>query len=395
MGISVPGLLNFRGDRWQVAADLLRSSARGSTAQADSLRAAADAMSKAWSDEIGAMIAERCRQQADLVEQQATTLPPLADALDAGAAQMQDLSTEMLKLVERAAAADVVVTDDGGARPAFDLGLLDPREAAKRIAVANAVRAVATSILHRADLVDRRLATVLALALGLMAPPFDMGPLDLSDEALARAADLTTQGSTGYCAWVSPLMSLARSNPDFIRRHMVWDEDSQTYTVILYDRDTGAPIQVSVDPRQLPEFPSNGMTQEPDFVSIYTQAMRQTYPDIDSSNFQLTGKIVLGKTYDEHTSREVPFDEIRDTLDTEPPGSAMVATTGAPEQQPDDVPANKKLYGGHAYSVVGFTPDGQIILRNPHGPGSDSHTVTLTEDEYRRWINGVMTWPAQ
>ena len=64
MGISVPGLLNFRGDRWQVAADLLRSSARGSTAQADSLRAAADAMSKAWSDEIGAMIAERCRQQA-------------------------------------------------------------------------------------------------------------------------------------------------------------------------------------------------------------------------------------------------------------------------------------------------------------------------------------------
>ena len=176
---------------------------------------------------------------------------------------------------------------------------------------------------------------------------------------------------------------------------MVWDEDSQTYTVTLYDRDTGAPIQVSVDPRQLPEFPSNGMTQEPDFVSIYTQAMRQTYPDIDSSNFQLTGKIVLGKTYDEHTSREVPFDEIRDTLDTEPPGSAMVATTGAPEQQPDDVPANKKLYGGHAYSVVGFTPDGQIILRNPHGPGSDSHTVTLTEDEYRRWINGVMTWPAQ
>lgn len=117
MGISVPGLLNFRGDRWQVAADLLRSSARGSTAQADSLRAAADAMSKAWSDEIGAMIAERCRQQADLVEQQATTLPPLADALDAGAAQMQDLSTEMLKLVERAAAADVVVTDDGERGP--------------------------------------------------------------------------------------------------------------------------------------------------------------------------------------------------------------------------------------------------------------------------------------
>ena len=156
MGISVPGLLNFRGDRWQVAADLLRSSARGSTAQADSLRAAADAMSKAWSDEIGAMIAERCRQQADLVEQQATSLPPLADALDAGAAQMQDLSTEMLKLVERAAAADVVVTDDGGARPAFDLGLLDPREAAKRIAIANAVRAVAISILQRADLVDRR-----------------------------------------------------------------------------------------------------------------------------------------------------------------------------------------------------------------------------------------------
>src|SRR5690606_2928285 len=99
--------------------------------------------------------------------------------------------------------------------------------------------------------------------------------------------------------------------------------------------------------------------------------------------------------YVETQAANTSFDSIRQTLEADPPGAVMVATTNAPEQQPDNMPDDKKLQGGHAYSVTGFTPDGRIILKNPHGPGAADHTIMLTEDEYQRWLNGVMQIPGE
>lgn len=396
MSITVARLVRFDPGPWAARAEAFRRAAEQSADQAHALRHTAESIREAWRDTIGDMIATRCEERAQEVEFLGTLLPNLANILTDAAAQMQVLRVTLLQVLSVARANQITVLDSGLAFPTPDTGLLDPTVLIRRISLARAIAAHVGHILRSASVVDQGAATALALALGFRIPPFDLGPLDFSDQGIRDQANDDAQGSVPLCAWLAPLVSLGRANPEFIRRHVVWDPVSQTYEVTMYDPETGAPQRTTVDPRNLSDpDPRDAYTGEPNFLSIYVQALRQLHPEITSSNFPLTGKIVLGRSYTETQAATTSFDSIRRTLTTTPPGAVMVATTNAPDPQPDNVPADKKIISNHAYSVVGFTDDGKIMLQNPHGPGAPPHVVELTEDEYARWTNGVMQWPAQ
>ncbi|MDO5734880.1 MAG: hypothetical protein Q4P15_00230 [Propionibacteriaceae bacterium] len=400
MSIDVEKLSTFDAGPWESRAAAFRYAASQGSDQAESLRRTGVSIKDAWRDTIGDMIGARCEEQAQEVERLAKVLPKLADVLTNAAARMEQLRGQLLQMLAIADANRIRVLDSGRALPIPETALLDPKVLLRRLALARAISANVRQLLHVATVVDMSAASALAVALGLDIQTFDLGPLDFSDDGILDQVDDSAQGSVPLCAFLSPLMSLGRSNPEFIRQHVVWDPVSQTYEVTMYDPETGAAQRTTVDPRHLQDpDPRNAWTKEPNYLSIYVQAMRQLHPEIESSNFPLTGKIVLGKNYTETQSSNTSFDSIRSTLSTQPPGAVMVATTNAPDPQPDPLPkdflAEKKIFGNHAYSVIGFTDDGKIRLQNPHGPASHPHIVELTEDEYTRWTNGVMQWPAQ
>lgn len=381
MSLTIGALLAFETSGWEAAAELLRASAGRCGEAAQALHAVADRMAEAWDDEVGEAIARRCRVQAGLLEAQAAALEPATRLLEDGAHTMGSAADELRALARRAEAMGLRPTEEGWApaRPPA----ADPLELAKGDAGRAAVRSIAADILHRADLIDRHLATVLSEATGVGLARFDLGPLPLTDAGLALAADLTAQGPTAQSPWVAALMALAGSNPAHLRDHLAWNQDAEAYTVTLYDPATRNPVPVVVDPARLPEFPSNAMTQGADFVGVYTAALEARFPgEVGATR---AGELLLGRRHEQLSPGQFSVDELRSTLEGPRPGAVLV-TTGPVTGQGDVLP-------GHTYAASAVTPDGGIVLRNPHGPGAPGATVTLSGAQLRSVAAGVTIWP--
>lgn len=367
MKLTVEALLAFDPTHWRAAAEALSAVARGTQGTGGLLDEVAVRMGTAWSDEVGAMIVARCRAHAEAVMGLAEVLAPLADTLHAGADAMSACADELRALlaVEPSAQAD---------SHAFTA---DPQTLAR----ADAVRSVTASILQRATVVDRRVAAALTGTLRLETPTQDLGPLDLSGEGLALAADLTTQGPTGLDAWTATLMSLGRSDPAAVNADLAWDEERQAYRVRLFDPGTDRPVEEIVDPQGLPEFPSNAMTQAPDFVAVLTQALRQRHPDLDVPDAPAAAWMLLGVEASQLCDDEVSFSEILERAGAERPDAVIISTKSTPGQ------------AGEHWSVAGVTSDGSLVLRHPNGPGYPHPVRTLDEGAYRRIVDGVVILP--
>lgn len=85
------------------------------------------------------------------------------------------------------------------------------------------------------------------------------------------------------------------------------------------------------------------------------------------------------------------MDELAQTVNGPPPG---VATAGvAPWNDQGNVDPNKKLASGHEYRISAVDTKNQTVtLKNPWGPeGANGYpgTVTLTYDEYKKWVTGT------
>lgn len=406
---TVSRLKSFNEAEWFGAADSFSDQGERKARQADSLNGTADAIEEAWRDEIGAMTAARHREYANAITNSVTLYEQAAEVLRDNAPAMAALRDQLLDVITFADREDVLVLDDGSAMPRIG-SMMDPTRWARQLSLARAIGALTRSILHRAGALDGMVALALWRIYLSDLPYFDGGPLDMSDEGIRQQVELSSQGSYGFCAFLAPLMALGEANPSLFQENMRWDPATETYLVTLHDPETGAPVEVRVDPRDIPrdgddlEGANNSVTGEPNFLSIYEQALRQQFPEIDSTNFPQAMRIITGREVEEVRAVDTSFDEIRETVEANPPGAAMVATTGAADPQDvANVPEEKRVVPGHAYAVEGFTDDGQIILRNTWGPdggmmydeATDQYlhcpgTVTLTEDEYQRWLNGTM-----
>ncbi len=222
------------------------------------------------------------------------------------------------------------------------------------------------------------------------------GPLDLSDAGIEMAVETNTQDGYGDCSMLANLLGLARANPQWVRDHIQWDAASGMYKVTLYDPNTGQPITTYVDPSVLPSATADqASTNDPTIFSVYEQALRQQFGNeyvtgqtIEHPSAVLTGK---GGEYAGPPSAAAA----RDVLNTQPPGVVVAG----PVNQPAGVDPSKMLAPGHAYNVASVDAAGNVTLINPWGPqggyGEDGHyypgEVTLTADEYQRWVVGSST----
>lgn len=400
---TVSDLEAFDAGVWQQPAEWCRTQSKAVTETQGELVAEAAAIDRSWPDPVGAMASAALRDQA-------ASYGELATGYDDGATVIEDAAGGPGGLGELhddlvTAKSEVVAhphmdgPDDNGVvrstiRFTLTLDLSKYVEYFQCATYANQQTLRIREILMRADGRDRQATVQLMGLVGVQLPPTTDGPIDLSDTGIVLQADLNSQDRYGDCVSLSTLISIAHSDPDFVRDHMKWDPATGTYQVTVYD--DGKPVTVSVDPTTLPADGSDqaGGTNNPSWLAVYEQALEQQFGDIeDGQTLETPMERITGN--DSDNGDTLSPDEIREALDRDPPAVITTATSGA-DEQPADVDPTKRVVEGHAYTVRGVDSDGNIVLQNPWGPngGWDGEQyypgeVHLTPDEYRRWFNGA------
>lgn len=255
--------------------------------------------------------------------------------------------------------------------------------------------------LDKATRADNKAAAALYRAEG-QEPPFqvlpDTGPINLDDASVRDQAQNSKQGVHGDCYFLSSLMALAESDPNFVREHMVWKGDH--WEVTLYDNMIFGVREnvIKVYPSDLDSTGTKGPDGEWNFLSVYEAAYRQTLlgkvqtSDIPGPLGSLGGVpsgamlTLTGKQADFSLVNPKDFSEIRDATNANPPRAVAVGTKDSHLVDEGSIPFDKRLCPNHAYQVKGFDEQGRIILVNPWGPGSTSYPteVHLTEEEFRQ-----------
>lgn len=398
---TVTDLLAFDPATWQRSAEWARKRAKTAAETQTELTTQAAAIDKAWPDPVGAMASAELREQAASFGELATAFDDGATVIDDAAGQMTDRKDELTQLQADVAGHPHLdgPDDHGNVRSTLPFPTIFPPDVPKIIeffqcrSLAGQQTLKAREILMRADGHDRQSTIALMALVGIDLPPSTDGPIDLSDTGIVLQADLNSQDRYGDCVSLATLVSIAHSDPDFIREHMVYDPATGTYRVTLYE--DGRPVTVSVDPDDLPADGSDqaGGTGNPSFLAVYEQALEQQFGDIeDGQTLETPMERITGQ--DSDNGGTLSPEEIREALDRDPPAIITTATSGA-EDQPDDVDPTKRVVDNHAYTVRGVDADGNIVLQNPWGPngGWDGDQyypgeVHLTPDEYERWFNG-------
>ncbi|WP_040282544.1 hypothetical protein [Tessaracoccus massiliensis] len=410
--MKVDDLKSFNEGDWMEAAAGFEEDASDKATYADKLDGTAGVIESQWRDEVGDMSAARHREHAEAVRDVIPIYEGAAQTVRDAASEMVARRGNLEDLLAFAQKHDIVVTNGGTTFPSPRALVDHAHELPKLFALNRAVGARIRLVLQMAAAADGRAALALLAVLRIDLPYFDGGPLDMSDEGIREQIALSAQGDYGFCAFLSPLMALGEANPDVIRDNVRWDPGTDSYVVTLHDPETGERIEVNVDPRDIPrnaagelEGADNTYTGEPNFLSIYEQAVRQQFPERKSYDFPTSVKIITGRDVDEVRAEHTSLDEIRQVREANPPGAVMVATTGAVETQNyETVPPEKFVVPGHAYTVDHVTEDGMIVLNNTWGPEGGSFEypkdsgnfhhgpgqITLTEEEYQRWMNGTM-----
>lgn len=399
MSVTYNELRSFSPGTWTSQAQKWGVNALQSVAASQELRMRAAEVRKQWTGPVGALMAASLEERADDLMEHAEVYKGIAEVLNEGAAMMVKLQQQVAKIEQKANANQLEVDYNGDVNLSDDAKKLPFMQQVRLWAFALALARAINDCLSSAGQIDSAVAAALAQRADIDWPiPSDVGPIDLSDNAIRRQLTLSSQGALGDCAWLATLRSIANANPERIRENCVWDPDTQTYKVTIYDPATGWPRTIDVDPDSLADASHDAHDpNKVNFLMIYEQALLQVDPAFDSTNFTEASKMILGRDVVETQSDNTPTSEIRDTLNDDPPGAAMVATSGA-EEQPDNVAPEKRMVPNHAYQVVSVDAQGNITLANPWGPQGGTGaggvdypgTVTLTPDEYRKWCNGVM-----
>lgn len=220
------------------------------------------------------------------------------------------------------------------------------------------------------------------------------------------------QGDLGDCTTLSLLGAINRADPDFLSDHVRRNANG-TYTVTLYK--DGQPIEVTVTPDMPYKVGSDGAPTEEAYAdssifAIYEKALAQSNaeirpdPDPDGGYDSLGPNIpdqvesITGSPgHPEQDATDVSADDMKASLDAHQPVTVFVPTTSdIPEAngQPD-----RQIIGGHAYYVQDVNPDSDpptVTLVNPWGSdndpdGPDVGTITLSWDEYEKYVGKVQT----
>ncbi|WP_210650930.1 C2 family cysteine protease [Nocardioides sp. SYSU D00065] len=396
--ITVSRLVAFEPGPWQSAAEWSRERGKAARRTETDLDQEAAKVAQAWPSPVGQLAAAILRQQADAQGELAVAYDDAGVVIDDATIAMGDLRQQMVSLQATVAGTpDMSGPDDSGVvtgTRAFDnlVEFLQNRAAAGQFTI------TAREILMQATDRDRAASIALLGIVGIDVPPTNDGPIDLSDDGIQLQADLNAQDRYGDCTTLSTLIGIAHSDPDFIRRHMVWDPETGTYQVTLY-RD-GEPVTVSVDPATLPTDGSQqAATNKPSWLSVYEQAIQQEFGDVANGQFE---EVPIARITGEDVPRTGPPSaaDIERAMDQDPRGVITADTANAPAQ-PDNVDPAKRVVPGHTYCVRGLDADGNVILQNPWGPGGGWHDgkyypgeVHLTPEEYERWFsNGAVLNP--
>lgn len=399
---TVSDLEAFEATAWARPADWARDQSTAVRKTQAELTAEAAQVDASWPDPVGMLASAALRSQAASYGELATGYTDGATVIDDAAGELGSRRGELVSAKGDVAGREHVEgpDDQGVVRSTLSWRFsLDPQDYADYFSAASFAKQQTLhirEILMRADGHDRQATVQLMALVGVELPPTTDGPIDLSDTGIVLQADLNSQDRYGDCVSLSTLISIAHSDPDFVREHMRWDEDTGTYQVTVY-RD-GKPVTVSVDPDTLPSDGSDqsGGTGNPSWLAVYEQALEQEFGDIeDGQTLETPMERITGR--DSDNGDTLSPDEIRERLDRDPPAIITTATSGA-EPQPADVDPTKRLVEGHAYTVRGVDADGNIVLQNPWGPngGWDGEQyypgeVHLTPEEYDRWCNGSST----
>lgn len=393
--LSLSSLLTFTDQHWNIFLLAVDARKKQETQAAVDLQTAAQNVRLAWNDAIGQAIAAAIERRAQQHLEFVPILDDVKQIIGDATKQIVTCKDKMVMLIASAVQDGITIDNSGYAHmPANWWQNTIPRmwELYNRTLQVNAE---SRTLLVQATGYDNMAAAAIYRLMDRELPYVDDGPLDLTDAGISMAVELNSQGGYGDCAVLSMLLSIARDNPDFVREHMKWDPATGTYQVTLYDPNTGQPIVVSVDPNKLQGGARSAGTGDPTWLSIYEQALRQQFGDPAVGGQTLTNPAMAltGKNAD-YTSNP-DFQDMRDTLNQRPPGAV---TAGVYADQGPGVDPSKRLVSGHAYSVAGFDANGNIILRNPWGPGGGyidgtyyPGEVHLTPAEYQRWVGGTST----
>lgn len=177
------------------------------------------------------------------------------------------------------------------------------------------------------------------------------------------------QGGIGDCATLASLAAAVAADPTFVDRH-IQENENGTYTVTLYD-EAGNPVEVTVSgyiPADdgNPAYNGRDLDGEINWASIYEKAMAQYqgghYVEINGA---YTADRVTTTSGEGSTKTDLPDDdlyaEMRDAFEDGKP----IVMGG----------------GGHAYAVVGFDDDGNVLVMNPWG--GDGRTAAMTPEEFQ------------
>ncbi len=384
------------------------------------LRHMADAIRGSWKESASQDAAQACVDEADLLEGNVSLLNRGADILQETNSRMGTQQNNLMTARSAIEAAQMTLLDDGTvtvpaslmlvARSGSLVGMLaggfpgalaGSAAAAALIHKARMLTYQVRVILTAADTVDEADAAALAALAAEQIPTPQRGPIDLDDESIRLTADINQQDGYGDCATLALLTGISEVDPQWVRDHMRWDPDKQCYLVTVYDPETGQPREVEVDPATLPTSGAQAYGGSPTWLAVMEEAYASEFgPEFTDygKTFDEAAAYVLGTRGESHPAS---FDDIRATIEGEPPGAVVVGTTGF--DQPRYTDPSRRLVDGHAYVVTGFDDAGNIVLQNPWGPNGGyaqdgtycPGEVHLTETEFKMWFGDSYHVPAQ
>lgn len=216
-----------------------------------------------------------------------------------------------------------------------------------------------------------------------------------------------SQGTIGDCYFLAALAGVAKQNPDVIK-NMIKDNKNGTYTV-TFPNDKSHPITVSA-PTDAELGLYNGGSKYGTWAIVAEKAFgryQQLYKGkgghtpaeggdgggrMEYANKLLTGKdsnkLMVPTTSEADLARAM-----QDAFTSKPPKEITCGIYG-----------NKGKNGrtasgyptGHAYTIVGFTPDGkgggEVIVRNPWGgqDGTTNGTTKLSIQDFKKNFSDVV-----
>lgn len=214
------------------------------------------------------------------------------------------------------------------------------------------------------------------------------------------------QGQDGDCWFLSSLAAITERDPNWPQEHIKQNPNG-TYTVTFYQQaplpgEPPVPVEVTVD-NQVPVNSSGKpiYADTPDgvsWVAIYEKAYAQYaggYGKIEGGWGDEGMSVLTGQHAERHDPGDVSLAQVNDRLKN---GDAVTVGTKGDGDLDDD-----RLVTEHEYSVERVDMNAHpptVTLLNPWGKGQSDgkhvmpQEVTLTEDEYRKFLNEVSFTPS-